>query len=215
MEINRRLIEKYHLDECTEEERKLVEAWLFSTDIEDLAILPLNEDKLDHKKQMWANIDAFITPDLKADQAKNTTIVFWQGAIAASLVIGLICGLLYLFVNKQEKLPDFVSVNNAYSENVKHVNSLEFNAAIGPNTIAKINKDAGVINLNGSILLSPKKDIELIFEGTHKKITLKKGQTYIILDNKSGKQGIIVVSQKNLLDLPPVIQKQISSQFDI
>ncbi len=49
MEINRRLIEKYHLDECTEEERKLVEAWLFSTEIEDLAILPLNEDKLDHK----------------------------------------------------------------------------------------------------------------------------------------------------------------------
>ncbi|WP_316803266.1 hypothetical protein [Pedobacter nototheniae] len=215
MNINEALLERYHLNTCTPEERRQVEEWLFNTDTDELAELPPAEDKLKHKAEMWANIETIMPEEKEIVKLRSPGFFMWKGAIAASLFIAVTASLVYFFFLKSPGDMEYVSINNTSLSQVKNVNSSGYDISVGPNTIAKINGEAGIIDLSGSILISPKKDIELLFEGTNKKVILKKGQTYIILDNKSGNQGIVVVSEKNLLDLPPVIQKQISTQFDI
>lgn len=215
MNTSEALLERYHLNTCTPEERKQVEEWLFNTDTDEFVELPQTEDKLKHKAEMWANIQTIMPEEEKTTKLRSPVFFMWKGAIAASIVFAVMASLGYFLFLKPSQAVEYVSINNKSALHVKNVNSRGYNVSVGPNTIAKINDEAGLIDLSGSILISPKKDIELLFEGTKKKVTLKKGQTYIILDNKSGNQGIIVVSEKNLLDLPPVIQKQISTQFDI
>lgn len=218
MAINQELLERYHSNLCTPEERKLVEEWLFSAEVDDLAPLPPAINKSDLKRSIWEGIDAdFIKePASTTLKTRSNTYFMFKGAIAASLFIALIGTVGYWLTRGTsfyEK--DFISLNNASTQEVKHINSNGYSVAIGPNTVAKINNVAGVIDLSGSLLISPKKDVDLLFEGTKKKVTLKKGQTYIILKNKAGAEGIIVVSERNLMDLPPVMQKQITTQFDI
>jgi hypothetical protein len=218
MAVNQELLERYHSNHCTAEERKLVEEWLFSAEVEDLDPLPLGINKSDLKERIWEDINgnSIKEPVPVALKTRSNTYFMFKGAIAASLLIALFGAVGYWLTRGtsfNEK--DFISLNNSSTQEVKHINSNGYNVAIGPNTVAKINNLAGVIDLSGSLLISPKKDIDLLFEGTKKKVTLKKGQTYIILKNKAGDEGIIVVSERNLMDLPPVMQKQITTQFDI
>jgi hypothetical protein len=218
MAVNQELLERYHSNHCTAEERKLVEEWLFSAEVEDLDPLPLGINKSDLKERIWEDINgnSIKEPAPVALKTRSNTYFMFKGAIAASLLIALFGAVGYWLTRGtsfNEK--DFISLNNSSTQEVKHINSNGYNVAIGPNTVAKINNLAGVIDLSGSLLISPKKDIDLLFEGTKKKVTLKKGQTYIILKNKAGDEGIIVVSERNLMDLPPVMQKQITTQFDI
>jgi len=218
MAVNQELLERYHSNHCTAEERKLVEEWLFSAEVEDLDPLPLGINKSDLKERIWEDINgnSIKEPVPVALKTRSNTYFMFKGAIAASLLIALFGAVGYWLTRGtsfNEK--EFISLNNSSTQEVKHINSNGYNVAIGPNTVAKINNLAGVIDLSGSLLISPKKDIDLLFEGTKKKVTLKKGQTYIILKNKAGDEGIIVVSERNLMDLPPVMQKQITTQFDI
>jgi hypothetical protein len=218
MAVNQELLERYHSNHCTAEERKQVEEWLLSDEVEDLDPLPLGINKSDLKERIWEDINgnSIKEPAPVALKTRSNTYFMFKGAIAASLLIALFGAVGYWLTRGtsfNEK--DFISLNNSYTQEVKHINSNGYNVAIGPNTVAKINNLAGVIDLSGSLLISPKKDIDLLFEGTKKKVTLKKGQTYIILKNKAGDEGIIVVSERNLMDLPPVMQKQITTQFDI
>lgn len=74
---------------------------------------------------------------------------------------------------------------------------------------------SGIVDLSGSMLIHPKKDIELLFEGSEDKMTFKAGQTYIILKGEHGNDTMIIVNEKNIMDLPPVIQKQIINEFQI
>lgn len=215
MAVNQELLERYHSNNCTPEERKLVEDWLFSAEVDDLEPLPFNTDKNKLKQNIWENIDTDNEEELRPLKGRSNTYFMFKGAIAASLFIVLIAGFAYWLMGKTGRENDSLSLNNSSTQQVKHVDSKGYNVAVGPNTVARINNIAGVIDLSGSLLISPKKDIDLLFEGTKKKVTLKKGQTYIILKNKAGAESIIVVSERNLMDLPPVMQKQITTQFDI
>lgn len=213
MNINQELIERYHRDECTEEERKAVESWLFADDSAEELELPVGENKAEHKTSIWNEISPVISKD---PLNKSHSLSFWKGAIAASLVIGLIGFGFYQFtLTTQNESPQFVSVDNTSAINVRHLDSKGYNISVGPNTFAKINYATGSVDLSGSMLISPKKDVELKFKGTDKKISLKMGQTYIILNGKTDEDKIIVVSERNLMDLPPVLQKQIINQFSI
>lgn len=214
MNINQELIERYHRDECTREECKAVEDWLFADDSVEELDLPIGENKAEHKASIWNEI----TPVLPKQDSiiKNHSFSFWKGAIAASLVLGLIGSVFYQFTLKtKNESPQFVSIDNTSAINVRHLDSKGYNISVGPNTLAKINYATGSVDLSGSMLISPKKDVELKFKGTDKKISLKMGQTYIILNGKTDMDKIIVVSERNLMDLPPVLQKQIINQFSI
>lgn len=215
MNINDKLIEKYHLNTCTPEERREVEEWLFNEDVEDLdsAILELNKEKLKH--EMWQEIVAVMPPIAQPFPIKTKMYFMWKGAIAATLLIIGLGGLSYLLF-KQNSIHSTQSISfiNTSNHLVKHIDEKEFSASVGPNTIAKINGENGVIDLTGSILISPKHDIKIL-QDAHQPTILKKGQTYIILKNTHGKDGVIVISENNLLDMPPVMQQQITTQFGI
>nr|WP_068886869.1 hypothetical protein [Pedobacter panaciterrae] len=213
MNINQDLIERYHRDECTKEERKEVEDWLFAEDFAEELDLPISESKAEHKASMWNEIAP--TP-AKEYINKSHSFLFWRGAIAASIVLGLIGFGFYQFTLKTKNdSPQFVSIDNTSAINVRHLDSKGYNISVGPNTFAKINYATDSVDLSGSMLISPKKDVELIFKGNNKKISLKMGQTYIILNGKTNEDNFIVVSERNLMDLPPVLQKQIINQFSI
>jgi len=214
--MNNQLLEKYHLNTCTAEERKMVEEWLFNTDVDGLDTVSLPENKNDIKQAMWRDIET-VMPEVIKPLPKRSSIYFmWKGAIAASVFIAMAATIAYfVFANRSIGQADLVELNNPSARYVKHIDATGYDVAVGPNTIAKINNNDGMIDLTGSMLISPKKDINLVFEGTSKKVTLLKGQTYIILKNKTGVKSIIVISERNLMDLPPVMQKQLSAQFDI
>ncbi|WP_316809113.1 hypothetical protein [Pedobacter agri] len=208
--VDKELLEKYHLGFCTAEEKQRVEKWLFSAETDDL-MLSKPEAKF-HRDEMWVNIKTIMDT---GNPAKTKKYFMWKGAIAASIVFVILSlGMYFLFIRSVSIAPESFSYHNSMQAGVKHVAAEEYNISIGPQTNAQIHT-GGVIDLSGSILISPKEDISLTFKGTQKKVTLKKGQTYIILNSEIGAKGIIVVNDRNLLDLPPIMQKQISSQFGI
>lgn len=226
MKIGKELLEKYHRNECTTDESAAVEAWLFSGDSDEALQLPLNESKATHKAEMWTEI-AKILPDhvpistpvstpapVTAEKRifKNT---FWSGAVAASLIIGIVGIASYQLIPADRPVTALMNINNTSLENVRHIEYSGYNISVGTNTSARIDNLTGAVDLSGSMLICPKKDISLSFEGSTEKIIFKKGQTYILLKGKDGKDKILIVSRQNLMDLPPVLQKQIMHEFNI
>lgn len=209
-DINKELLEKYHLGNCTADEQRKVETWLFNTETDDLD-LPRTQINF-YQAEIWKSIKA-VTHEPKPQKSK--TYFMWKGAIAASVVF-LVLGFIFYLLNIKDtvSIPDSLSINNVAQSGVKQVIASDYSISVGPNTNARINH-SGIIDLSGSILISPKENISLKFKGTDKKVVLKKGQSYIILNGETGTQGIIVISERNLMDLPPVMQKQIVAQFGI
>lgn len=219
MKISNELIEKYHRNECTREETDLVESWLFSGESDEALQLPLGENKAEHKSGIWNEIEK-ILPTENADPVlvKKTFLqnTFWSGAIAASLAICVMAIAFYWLTSpKAVAEAPFVMVNNTSSINVKHIEANSYHISVGTNTSTKINNETGIVDLTGSLLIRPKKDIQLLFEGNKDKMVFKAGQTYIILKGEDGNDKIIVVNEKNIMDLPPVLQKQIINEFQI
>jgi len=221
MKISKELLEKYHRNECTAAERGWVEEWLFSEDADDELILPDGEDKEAHKKEIWNEL-MDILPEKSGEvfvQQHNPGLespskyALWQRSIAAALVLGLLITVFYAIPSKMQ--PHLVTVDNTSSFDVKYLDSSGYDIAVGPNTEASINYHTGIIDFSGSLMISPKRDIRLIFHGDKQKMDFKMGETYIILRDKTENDKMIVVNERNLLDLPPVIQKHIVNQFNI
>ena len=243
MKIGKELLEKYHRNECTTEESDAVEAWLFSGDSDEALQLPLNESKAAHKAEMWMEIAKILPADVPLHTDPAPTLVpvsvstpapvrepepvsvstenrifkkaFWSGAIAASLIIGIVGTAGYQLISVDRPVTALVNINNTSLENVRHIESSGYNISVGTNTSARIDNLTGAVDLSGSMLICPKKDISLSFEGSTEKFIFKKGQTYILLKGKDGKDKILIVSRQNLMDLPPVLQKQIMHEFNI
>ncbi|MCX2476967.1 hypothetical protein OQZ33_21720 [Pedobacter sp. MC2016-05] len=215
MKVNADLLAKYHENRCTPEERTALEAWLLSSDVDDLEFHS-EKDKQIAKADIWEELDAILPKEEVVKVAPNfASFYMWKGAIAASLVIGLFGLSFYYFNQSRQTAVEFVAFHNKSSLKVNHISSKEYNLTIAPETFAEVNRHSGIIELSGSILISPKKDIELSFDGEKEKVKLKGGQTYIILNSKTGNHGLIIVNEKNLISLPPVIQKKLIQEFDI
>jgi len=219
MKISNELIEKYHRNECTQEEIDLIETWLFSGESDEALQLPLGEDKAGHKTDIWNEIEKILPAENTAPTLVKKSFLqnsFWSGAIAASLVIYVMAIAFYRLTSSQiVKDTPFVMVNNTSSINVKHIEANGYHISVGTNTSTKINNETGIIDLTGSLLIRPKKDIQLFFEGSKDKMIFKAGQTYIILKGEDGHDKVVVVNERNIMDLPPVLQKQIINEFQI
>jgi hypothetical protein len=222
MKISKELIEKYHLGECDLQESKFVEEWLFSEETDQELQLPVQENKVELKTQMWEEIQQFLPTGLntvKEEPAviltKSFKLTQWTKMIAAVLVVGLSSLISYhLYYTPQDPL-GLVSVNNTSLLKVRHIDSRAYCISLAPESTAKINYQTGNIDFSGSIIISPKKDIELSIGGSDGKMTFKTGQTYIAMNGKSGYDRFILINQRNLMDLPPVLQKQLMNKFSI
>lgn len=215
MKVNANLIEKYHDNQCTPQERKAVEDWLLNSDVEDLEFHN-EKDKEIAKTAIWNELEALLPiEEAKVIPPKTASFYMWKGAIAASLVIGLLSFVFYYFNYNEQSTVEFVAFHNKSALKVNHISSREYDLSVAPETFAEVNEENGIIDLSGSILISPKKDIDLNFGGKTNKVSLKKGQTYIILNYKTGDQGLMIVNEKNLIHLPPVMQKKLTYEFGI
>jgi len=215
MKVNADLLEKYHNDLCTLQERAAVEDWLMNTEVDELEFHS-GKDKSLVKNEIWADLVAMSPQEIsKVKPIKPASYYMWKGAVAATLFIAVLGSIFYYLANNDDKTVEFLAFHNKSALKVNHISSKEYSLAVGPETSAEINAHSGVIDLTGSILISPKKDIELKFDGADSKINLKKGQTYIILNSKSGNHGLIIVNERNLISLPPVIQRKLIQEFDI
>ncbi|RYF24733.1 MAG: hypothetical protein EOO42_05175 [Flavobacteriales bacterium] len=216
MKVNADLLEKYHNGLCTPQEHDAVEAWLTNDEVDELEFHS-NQDKAMLKDSIWQNLASALPAqdETKIKPLKSVSYYMWKGAIAATLFITILGSALYFWTANDDKSVEFVAFHNKSQLKTNHISSKEYSLAVGPETSAEIDEHSGVIDLTGSMLISPKKDIELKFDGAEDKIILKKGQTYIILNSKSGNHGLIIVNERNLISLPPVIQKKLIQEFGI
>lgn len=219
MKIDRDLIERYHRDACSRAERDAVEKWLFSAESEELPDLPDGESKELHKAEMWKEIAAILPEEGESHlPLKQTAGIdrFWVGAVAASLFAGLLCiGTYFMIEGSGRGAQPLISVHNESATQIRHMEYSGYNLSVGRNTTATIDNLTGDANLSGSLLISPKRDIELRFKGSSEPITFSSGKTYVLLKNGSDQGRVLIVTESNMMDLPPVLQKQIINEFDI
>ncbi|MBE9586432.1 hypothetical protein IM792_18410 [Mucilaginibacter sp. JRF] len=214
MKVNKQLIEKYHRDECTPEEAAAVEAWLLDDESDDVPDLPANEQADQHKQAIWVGIEQTLPPE----NIKNNTpvISLWLKAGAACIVLALCVFLIGRSSHKKNnRMAASIEVDNSTALEVRHVNNDEYQLSVGPGTSARIDNREGVIHFTGSMIIKPQRDIEFSFGTYPQKETFKSGETYILLDEQHGDGQVTIVNERNLMDMPPVLQKRIITEFNI
>ncbi|GLU57150.1 hypothetical protein [Dyadobacter frigoris] len=223
MKVSKELIEKYHKGECTPEESAMVENWLLDDDTEIEIILPENLHKENVKAEMWQNISSSLPTSKEEKKFKFISLSGFNsiGLVAAASVLLLIAlSFLILRIPKKESIT--TSVNTSLSEN-QEIDSKDYTISLGPESNARIDANTGLIDFCGTILISPKKDIDLSFKdictNTKRntgKMNFKKGETYIALNYRNKKDNeLIVMDEKLLMGLPPIVKRQIMDQFNI
>ena len=213
MEIDKELIEKYHLGNCTPEEEAFVNVWLANDEFDDTQ-LPDELHKAKDKQKMWSEIASFIEEEQLSKSKTSKLTIGFISKIAASLFLILTVGLAYYYLNTKEE-QQLVAFDNSTGTKVKYIDSGSYSIVMGPKSNGKIDLNNSLIDFCGSILLSPKKDIVLTLQGYHDKIKLKTGQTYIVLSNTCPSSKPIVVNEKDIVHLPPVLQKHLMTHFSI
>ncbi|MDQ6480027.1 hypothetical protein [Dyadobacter sp. LHD-138] len=223
MRVSKELIEKYHNGLCTPDEMTLVENWLLDDEADDFVPLQDIFDRKIAKVEMWEEISAILPSSQKRfnfggiylSKAKWTNL-----ATAASVLVVLTASLFVFKQNTQQAI--ITSVNNSLSDN-KEIDARDYTISLGPESNARIDANSGLIDFCGTILISPKKDIFLSFKdvcttsaSNTGKMTFKKGETYIALNYRNKKNNeVIVMEEKLLMGLPPVVKRQIMDQFNI
>jgi len=211
MRIDHKLLEKYHLGQCSPAEQLLVEEWLLDDTLESepLSISITKKAKLE--TDIWAELSSHI------DQSGVPTIVppkkynFKYIGIAASIVL-LLCFGFYQFSKDAENTAAIF--DNRTSAGLKYINQDSYNIILGKNARAEINTDTGEFKTSGNMMFIPKKNFAFSFSGTDKKRELKHGETYFVLKpQKNGKQ--VIISKSELTFLAPTIQHELKIQFNI
>ena len=226
MKVSKELIEKYHDGKCSPEENAVVENWLLDDD--DTQIFPEpTGDKKKISREMWQDIKLVLPSEIKKSESlifKMPAIQWVAMAAAASITVFI---ATFMFLNKTESnsrhsQANISSVNVSESLN-REILSDDFTISLGPQSNVQINSGTGLVDFCGTLKISPKKDMSLSFKdvctntkGNTEKIDFKKGETYIALNYRHEKTTeVIVMEEKLLMGLPPVLKRQIMDQFNI
>lgn len=217
MKISPEIIEKYHQGNCTPAEKEFVENWLLNDDVNELRVSDENKDSL--KNEMWADISNFISEeneDILAEDKPVRKISFKDlRKIAAAVILFTICAIAaYNFYSTDTDFESIMSLANS-SEDLKEIDEHSFFITMAPHSNTTVDLKKGLIDSYGSILFSPKKDLELNVKGYSGKVKFKNGETYIVLSNYLETNKVIVLNENDVLNLPPVIQRQLITQFNI
>lgn len=225
MKISKELIEKYHHGHCTDEEKAAVEDWLLSDDADETLEWRLPEEKAALQSEMWNEIAAILpssaeTPAPKVERRIMRSL--WKPAVAACLLAVL--GSVAYSLKHEPTSQKVISLSNSSGTENKAIHEKEFTLSIAPKSNVAINSKTGIMDFCGVVLINPKEDIELTFQGTcanpaqnREKVSLKKGQNYIALNYGGNAQTgeVIVVEEGAMASLPPLVLKQLMHQFNI
>lgn len=203
-QINKELLERYELGQCTDQERKLVLDWLDNEDWDQLATEESQAHITNEKgKQIWADLDTFIE---KEEQRKNKFSLKTISSIAATIVF-LALGYSLLLPSSTEQ-----ELNNSQYSIVDKVTH-PFTLILGEDSHAHINIQTGDFTLTGEVLFTPNQDLTLQY-GKQSNLFFKAGETYY-LSESSDSEHIIIVKKEDFTFLPPIVQKQLRKKFQI
>ncbi len=222
MKISKELIEKYHHGHCTEEEKAAVEDWLLSDDADETVEWSLPAEKAAVQSEIWNDIASILPASREIPSPKSPIIrSFWKPAVAACL-LAVLGSVLYNVQHRGGQ--EVIALNNISGTENKDLHEKEFTLSIAPKSNVAINSKTGIMDFCGAVLINPKEDIELTFQGScanptlnKEKVSLKKGQNYIALNYGSNAQTgeVIVVEEGAMVSLPPLVLKQLMHQFNI
>lgn len=203
-QINKELLEKYDLGQCTEQERKLVRDWLDNDDWNELAIEDNSEAiPPEQGKAIWNNLETFIE---KEEQQKSRISFKYIRHIAASILflLGGYTLLTMLYKNPENSAAHYSSIEKV---------TRPFTLILGKNSQADIDMQSGSLTLSGEILFTPTEDL-VLKHGKQANLFFKAGETYYVVESKETNQ-IIIVKKDDFTFLPVIVQKQIRKQFQI
>jgi len=218
--VTQALIEKYHRGECSRSEQELVEQWLLSGDADEQLDLPPGEDREQHQREIWRGISRTL-PRNQWYRRLPVRI----GKTAAVLLTGIfLVAIAYRIVvtGGSRNAAESFAFHNKSANDVQDLQLGAYDITLAPNSIGTINHGQQSIAFTGSILISPKADIELTLNGmqytasdVQPKHKFKKGEIYIAFTGPDAGEPVIVVSRRDLTYLPDVLQKQLMNQFSI
>ncbi len=200
--INKALLEKYELGQCTEQERIAVCNWLENEDWDQLDMDSDTVEEVD-QEMIWSPIEAFV------DKKESPVYRLWLKpavSIAASLLV--ILGAYYWTSQGNPKASQSASLFSQAS-----VKQQAFEFVLGANSKANIDVNSGDFTLTGNVLFKPNKDIILQY-GKQANLHFKAGETYYLSETKDPNK-IIIVRKGEFTFLPAIVQKQIRKQFQI
>lgn len=203
-QINKELLEKYELGQCTDQERKLVLDWLDNDDWDQL-VPDLSQDDIsnDQGEELWNNLETFLN---EKEQKNNTRILKSILSVAATIIF-LILGYVTILphITKQE-------LNNSQYSNIEKV-TYPFTLVLGKDSQAHIDVKTGDVTLTGEVLFTPTQDLTLQ-HGSQANLVFKAGETYYLSESKDPER-IIIIKKDDFTFLPTIVQKQIRKQFQI
>lgn len=212
MDISKALLEKYELGQCNDQELAAVRAWLDSEEWGDLDFD--GSVGTDIRDEMWTDISSILNQPqtvIKESRPRVSPIMrYWKGISAASII--LLVGVYYLFYPSTEDLEIF-QASNGKSEIVSFSKD-HFDLVLSANSVANIDFESGNISLTGNIMFSPKRDFVLQDERSNRSFNFKRGEVYFVSEREEQKK-LIILSKKEIMFLPPVIQRKIKQQFHI
>lgn len=212
MDINKTLLEKYELGQCNDEEIAVVQKWLESEDWVDLELS--EEVKPSIKEGMWRDIadvmDKTPTPVSILKPQNSFLKKYWSAVAAASIV--LLIGGYYSFALQKNGETTFQASN--IEPRVVSFTKDAFDMVLSTNSEASIDFEAGSIALTGDIMFRPKRDFVLQDERSNQAFNFKSGEVYFVSDREEQKK-LIIFSKKEMIFLPPAIQRKIKQQFHI
>lgn len=229
MKVNKELIEKYHLGLCSLEEEEAVQNWLLDDEPDMEPFLLTEEQKQQHKQEMWASISEVLPaqePETKVIALSDYFTPFVKKSIAASLVFGLLGSGIFWWWHQSIRVHP-VALFNHESQGTEEIQTQGLTISLGPKSQVNVNASLyhkrGNIDFCGIILINPDEDIELTLNAScknpgsnHEKMTFRKGHKYIAVNyNFTSDNELIIVSQQNIINLPPALQKEIIKQFNI
>lgn len=225
MKISKELIEKYHHGRCTDEEKAAVEEWLLSDDADETMEWSLPEEKAALQSEIWNEIATVLpsSQETPVPQVGNSIMrPLWKLAVAACLLAAL--GSVLYNSKHESATREVIALSNSSGTENKDLHEKEFTLSIAPKSNVALDSKTGTMDFCGAVLINPKEDIELTFQGTcanptqnREKVSLKKGQNYIALNYGGNAQTgeVIVVEEGAMVSLPPLVLKQLMQQFNI
>lgn len=208
MDIDKQLLEKYHLGQCTDQEQRLVSAWLSSDWLELNQSYDLPQAEKDTARQdIWAAVSAYAAdqPQLVMPQRRPRIrrIASYAAGIAASIAL-----VWWVWPT----VPQQTRYDNSGSISPLWVEQSSFDVLLGEASSATIDLRAEVLQVEGNLIFKPKRDIHIQQPGG--RILLRRGETYIILEGRQ-RENQFIFPKSEVTFLPPAMQRKLKQQLNI
>ncbi|WP_437921250.1 hypothetical protein [Sphingobacterium sp. LRF_L2] len=223
MNVSKELILKYHLGECTAQEKALVEEWLFSDEGNTDTILPLDADQKENlKTEIWTAIKEEtilqeVIPRIPKKERAQRIIFISKVAVACLLVIA------GAWLGYRQYTPR-IQFEGQFDQTLTPVETQQdISLVLGEGSRATFDDKQELLDFCGIVKLKANKRMKLFLatgceDGSKNTRTLlvDAGETYFALDlSNKNDADFFVMREDHLNELPPLILNSIRAQFGI